>query len=169
MRRLWIYLAWIFVGGAIGALTSTILFSWWFQLGWRAPIGDWLLSMGLWRMAGAWGLVWLHIPDWLILGTVGAGAACLIRRRLFTKLAVFSIAFTVVPWMMAVWSGWRPGSMISSLLFVWLTDVCSAVIVSVGSAALITATAGRRIRRTARGFDVNSKVDWPPTARLLRE
>src|SRR5687768_17529139 len=107
-KRLLLFACWMIVGGALGVLASTLLFSLWFDLGWRKPVADWLSARGMSRIAGYWGLAWLHLLDWLIVGLASIAAAVFVRRELLPKITLFCVSFVLAPHLVATASGFNP-------------------------------------------------------------
>ena len=69
----------VILGTALPLLNVFFISPWWIDLGWRRPVAEWLLSIGV--SSRYWGLIWLHIPDWTIALLLGVCGAFFLRRK----------------------------------------------------------------------------------------
>jgi hypothetical protein len=155
-KRLLIFACWIIVGGALGVLASPVVFSLWFDLGWRKPVADWLVARGMAQVAVYWSQAWLHVPEWLIVGLASIAAAVLVRRQLLPKITLFCISFVLVPYLGAIASGYNPlafGARIFAKSLLWNVSVIS---LGIALAVSISAVRARRASMRRRGFDVSA-------------
>jgi len=71
----------ILCGWVLDVINSVFIFPLWFQLGWRRPVQDWLISIGWGSIAGSFGMVWVHTTDWLLAAVFGIAIGVLVPRR----------------------------------------------------------------------------------------
>ncbi|MCC6682016.1 MAG: hypothetical protein IT445_14035 [Phycisphaeraceae bacterium] len=105
MQRWTPYILWLLTGAAIGIVSSTLLFALWAQLDCRQPMAHWLDARGFPLLAGYWGMVWLHLPDWAIVAVVGLCGGMLIKRRPIIRLLTFGASFVLAPLVLSAATG----------------------------------------------------------------
>ena len=155
-KPLLIFACWVIAGGALGVLTTTVLFSLWFDLGWRKPVADWLMARGMAQVAVYWSQAWLRLPQWLIVGLASIAAAVLVRRQLLPKITLSCISFVLVPYLAGIASGFNPlafGARAFAITLLWNVSVIS---VGIALAVSISAMRARRANTHRRGFDVSA-------------
>ena len=60
-------------GGLLAPVVDVTLGYLWFSLEWRRPVVDWLLRKGVPPIvASYWSIVWIMLPDWAVLVSLGA-------------------------------------------------------------------------------------------------
>ena len=60
------------VGVAAALLAELLLSPFWSSLGWRKPVADWMVAIGIPAIIAAyWGMVWVNLSSWIV--AVGAG------------------------------------------------------------------------------------------------
>jgi hypothetical protein len=156
MKRFLVFLGWAVAGGALGALSSTFLFRFWFKLGWREPVANWLAARGLGRVAGYWGLAWVYLPDWSIISLVSVVAALLVRRQLLPKITLFCVSFALVPWCIAVASGFNFSAFgPRALLRIGLWNF-SVIAVGIALAVSVSTIRKRLTNAHQRGFELSA-------------
>jgi hypothetical protein len=122
MKRFTPYILWFVAGAVLGVITDNLLGAPWIQLGWRQPIADWLGLHGLSALAGYWGLVWIHLPDWIIATIVGVCGGIFIRRQPIVSLLILGLGFIVTPILVTAVAGFSPiafGSRVFLSSLVW--------------------------------------------------
>ena len=101
-----------FVLTVIGALAALCLSSYvvYFVLPWRRPVQDWMTAHGFGAWAGYYGILNLHIPDFILSCVGGAVIGALSGSRWRSRAVVYSLAFCAAPYVtnpyqLALW-GW---------------------------------------------------------------
>ena len=97
MKRFTPEVLWLLGGGVLGILTGTVLDQLWAEVSWRRLVAEWLASCGQAKLAGYWGLVWIHLPDWFVSAIGGILAGMFVKRQPIVPLLVFGIGFVVGP------------------------------------------------------------------------
>jgi hypothetical protein len=109
VKRFTSHILWFVAGAVLGVISNTVLANLWFQLGWRQPIADWLVSHGFSTMLAAyWGSMYLHLPDWFLVTVVSICGGIFIRRQLIVSLLMFGFGFVVIPFFVTVIAGFDP-------------------------------------------------------------
>lgn len=155
-KPLLVFACWIIAGGALGVLASTVVFSLWFDLGWRKPVANWLVARGMAQVAVYWSQAWLRLPEWLIVGLASIAAAVLVRRQLLPKITLFCISFVLAPYLGAIASGFNPlafGARVFAASLLWNVSVIS---LGIALAVSISAVRTRLANTHRRGFDVSA-------------
>lgn len=69
----------------------------WFDLGLRRPVAEWFFDHGFsdW-FAAQWGLVWIHIPGWMIAGITGLALGYIFRRRWLFAVVPCAVGYVFV-------------------------------------------------------------------------
>jgi len=109
VKRFTSHILWFLAGAILGVISNTVLANLWFQLGWRQPFADWLVSHGFSTMLAAyWGSIYLHLPDWFIVIVVSICGGIFIRRQPIVSLLMFGFGFVVIPLLVAMAAGFNP-------------------------------------------------------------
>ncbi|MCH7987998.1 MAG: hypothetical protein IID46_02475 [Planctomycetes bacterium] len=83
-----------FIGGAVSFINAVYFTLPWMELGWRRPVQDWLVDIGLGSVAGYWGIVWLFLPEWILAGILGVCIGLCLREKWL--IAAISCAFAFI-------------------------------------------------------------------------
>jgi hypothetical protein len=108
VKRFTSHILWFVAGAVLGIIADTVLANLWGQLGWRQPIVNWLVSQEFPALAGYWGSIWLHLPDWFIVIVVSICGGTFIRRQPIVSLLMFGFGFVVIPLFVAMAAGFNP-------------------------------------------------------------
>lgn len=113
------------VGAAAALVADFLLYPLWFYLGWRKPVSDWLLAIGLPAVVAAyWGMVWVNLPGWVM--AIGAGLFVGTTRRHSAWVAAALLAcaaFLLTPYVYmlalgySLGAGYGPGIAVRVLLW----------------------------------------------------
>ena len=150
-KSLFVFSGWIIAGAAMGVLGSTVLFNLWFRLGWRRPVARWLLAHGAGQITGYWDLVWLHLVDWLIVGSVSVAAALFVRRQLVLKTSLFCLSYVLAPFLISIANGYDPFGYGPRVFAMSLLSNGSSIALGITLAVLLGALRSRS-KTDRRGF-----------------
>lgn len=147
-----VLIAGAFLGGlALDMVNSMFVLPFWIQLGFRRPVQDWLISIGLGSLAGYYGMVWIQITDWLLAALYGIVIGILFPRRWLLASFCGGISFAYAtffllssPFSLATQFG------LSAFVFVLAWKVPSVLLV-VGTAYLASRTIRERQHRVRGG------------------
>lgn len=154
MKATLVYLAWFLGGAAVGYWLAPRLFGLWFDWGLRAPVGYWIAQHLPERVAariiGIWGLVWLRIPEVVLVLAAGTASALFVRHRPVLKALLFGLAMVLVPWVT-----YAPSTLEFGVRVFFSMLAMDAGVVACGLVPPIISSAVRR-RKTRRGFEVSA-------------
>ena len=153
-KRGLLWLVWLLGGGALGLFYSMVLFRWWFDLGFRQPLADWLASIGLGRVAGYWSLVWLHLIDWVLLGLAGGIIGLTVKRGWIGIVLAVSLDYVIVPMIRDIFEGINGVGMAWEHGFFGLLIFRDFLTIAVGISAAAVMRVMRRKREGGGAFPV---------------
>lgn len=104
MKKLAIPILLVLAGIAVAAVNDFTLGSLWTNLGWRKPVADWLLSIGLSPpVAGWWSVMWIKLPDWAVALLCGVPIGLFAAPTKWTRFAFcFGAGLVLYPGYFAV-------------------------------------------------------------------
>ena len=114
------------IGAGAVLLAELALFPLWFGLGWRKPIADWMVGIGLpTTIASKWGMVWVNLPNWAMALCAGLLSAAIHRRSQWLRMTLVTCAsFMLVPHLLPLLAfGYHPwfafGASTAARTFMW--------------------------------------------------
>jgi hypothetical protein len=83
-------------GGGAAFLSDVYFFPFWFDLGWRQPVANWIMAIGLGdAIAAYWNKIWFHMPDWLIATLLGILVGLCVRKTWLVASLCCGLAFVL--------------------------------------------------------------------------
>ena len=86
-------------GGVLGIVNASYLTYFWCVLGWRQPVANWMISIGLGETIAFywWGNVWFQIPLWVLAAVLGIITGLCVSKRWFIASLSCALAFVFTP------------------------------------------------------------------------
>ena len=110
MKAIWKYGVPFAVGAAAAVVADCLLSVLWFDLGWRKPVADWMIAVGMpTGIAAYWAMVWVDLPNWVAALCIGLVVGAMRRKSSWVGSALATcVGFMLTPHLLMFAAGYHP-------------------------------------------------------------